>query len=250
MLMHLCVCIVSVAPIRKEPSHKSEIVTQLLFLESATFLEEQGDFVRIKCTYDGYEGWCQVGQLSIVDSLEPNVGWHLKAINNVAINQNNILASIGTPWFNKPLHINNYIAECAGEESNGNLQFAEENIVALTAKYIGAPYLWGGKSIFGIDCSGFSQQVFKMMGKYLPRDAYQQAELGNNIGFLEEASCGDLAFFDDENGKITHVGILLNSHSIIHASSYVKIDKIDSMGIISSLTNKRTHKLRLIKSFK
>lgn len=250
MLMHLCVCIVSVAPIRKEPSHKSEIVTQLLFLESATFLEEQGDFVRIKCTYDGYEGWCQVGQLTIVDFLKPNAGWHLNAINNVTINQNNISVSIGTPWFNEPLQLHNYTTICDSEGSNGNLEFTEENIIALTAKYLGAPYLWGGKSIFGIDCSGFSQQVFKIMGKYLPRDAYQQAELGNNIGFLEEASCGDLAFFDDENGKISHVGILLNSHSIIHASNYVKIDKIDSMGIISSVTNKRTHKLRLIKSFK
>jgi hypothetical protein len=248
--MHLCVCIVSVAPLRKEPSHKSEIVTQLLFLESTAVLEEHGDFVKLRCTYDGYEGWCQLGQLEIVNYLEPNAGWYLRAINNVSMNQNTIWVSIATPWFKKPLYLNNYIAICANEESNGNLQFNEENILALTAKYLGTPYLWGGKSIFGIDCSGFSQQVFKMMGIYLPRDAYQQAELGNNIGFLEEASCGDLAFFDDENGKIIHVGILLNSHSIIHASGYVKIDKIDSMGIISSLTNKRTHKLRLIKSYK
>jgi len=248
--MHSCVCIVSVAPIRKEPSHKSEMVTQLLLFESAAILEQQGDFVSIKCIYDNYEGWCQLSQLAIVDFLEPNAGWHLNAINNVIINQNNVLVSIGTPWFNKQLHLHNQLAVCDNEGSNGNLEFTENNIVTLSAKYLEAPYLWGGKSIFGIDCSGFSQQVFKMMGKYLPRDAYQQAELGNNIGFLEEASCGDLAFFDDENGKITHVGILLNSQTIIHASGKVKIDKIDSMGIISSLTNKRTHKLRLIKSYK
>ena len=113
--------------------------------------------------------------------------------------------------------------------------------------FLNSPYLWGGKSSFGVDCSGFTQQVFKLMGIGLPRDAYQQVSTGETVDFLQLACCGDLAFFDNENGDITHVGILLSSNSIIHASGYVRIDTIDHLGIINILTGKRTHNLRIIK---
>ena len=107
--------------------------------------------------------------------------------------------------------------------------------------------MWGGRSVFGIDCSGFVQMVFKLLNVRLPRDAYQQAEMGEAIDFLAEAKLGDLAFFDNEQGKITHVGILLSPHQIIHASAVVRIDPIDQAGIVSSTTGLRTHQLRTIR---
>ena len=112
--------------------------------------------------------------------------------------------------------------------------------------YMGVPYLWGGRSVFGTDCSGFVQQVYKMAGAWLPRDAYMQADVGEPVGFLAEAQPGDLAFFD-EGGIITHVGMMLNDHQIIHASGRVRIDAIDSYGIIDGDTGGRTHALRIIK---
>jgi cell wall-associated NlpC family hydrolase len=120
-------------------------------------------------------------------------------------------------------------------------------ILQLTFKFLNTPYLWGGRSVFGIDCSGFTQMIFKFLGVSLLRDAYLQAGQGEPVGFLEETRTGDLAFFDNEEGRITHVGILLNSHEIIHSSGKVRIDKIDNMGILQSETFQRTHHLRVIK---
>jgi cell wall-associated NlpC family hydrolase len=129
-------------------------------------------------------------------------------------------------------------------------EVSEQNILAFSKMFIGAPYHWGGRCFMGIDCSGFTQVVFKLMNIRIPRDASQQACIGETVGFLQEARCGDLAFFDNEEGKITHVGILLNDHTIIHAtetSGCVVIDPIDNGGIISKQLRMRTHNLRLVK---
>ena len=124
---------------------------------------------------------------------------------------------------------------------------SREKIVDNAMMYVNAPYLWGGRSPFGIDCSGFTQLVYKIGGKKLPRDAYQQAEIGQTLSFVEEAENGDLAFFDNEEGSIIHVGILLGENEIIHSSGKVRIDKIDHQGIFNVDTKKYSHKLRLIK---
>ncbi len=121
------------------------------------------------------------------------------------------------------------------------------SIRQLTCKFLNTAYLWGGRSVFGIDCSGFTQSVFKFLGVSLLRDACLQAGQGEAVGFLEETRTGDLAFFDNEEGRITHVGILLNTNEIIHSSGKVRIDKIDNMGIVQSETFERTHHLRVIK---
>mgnify|MGYP003978580471 FL=1 len=114
--------------------------------------------------------------------------------------------------------------------------------------YLNSPYLWGGRTPFGIDCSGFTQMVYRLQGIDLPRDAYQQAEVGTTLSFVEESEAGDLAFFDNAEGKVIHVGIILDNNHIIHASGKVRIDRIDQQGIFNKEEGKHTHKLRLIKS--
>jgi len=122
-----------------------------------------------------------------------------------------------------------------------------ENITLQAQLYLNSPYLWGGKSPFGIDCSGLTQIVYKMCGYQLRRDANQQAEQGETISFLEECKPGDLAFFDNEDGKIIHVGIITHGNNIIHASGKVRLDKLDHQGIFNGETKKYSHNLRLLK---
>ena len=250
-VMEYVIAIASVCPMRSEPSHKSEMVSQLLLGEAGEVLDEKNEFAKIRCLYDGYEGWCansQVAGIEDVAAVKPYTYVTTRSA-NALLNGTNIPLSIATPVFAKTT-AGNYIIEFE-EGITTIIAPGGDNrdifIKQLTYRYLNTPYLWGGKSSVGIDCSGFTQQVFKMLGVALLRDAYQQATQGEVINNLGEAACGDLAFFDNAEGRITHVGILLDSETIIHASGYVRIDKIDNEGITHSVTGKRTHKLKVVK---
>jgi len=243
---------VAVAPIRREASHRSEMTSQLLLGECCELLETDGDFIKIRCLYDGYEGWCQRSQLAVSgEALDTNMFVNTE-INAVKINHSYCRVSVGTPVFDRSIRFGPYELDYSGTSRlfSTDLAFNKNNMLLVVSQYTETPYLWGGKSVFGIDCSGFVQQVFKMFDIRLPRDAYQQAEKGDTVSFLQEVQCGDVAFFDNEDGRITHTGILLNPEDIIHASGKVRVDKIDSAGIMHAITGERTHRLRIIKRFK
>lgn len=250
----LVACITAVAPMRKESSHQSEMISELLLGEFAEVLETSKDFLKIKCLYDDYEGWCQRKQLTEVNEVLQTNLFLSKGMSVAKVNDRDCRISCSTPVYatDEIIKLGKYNVQYPSKYSIdiSSMEFNNINIEHITHQYLGTPYLWGGKSTFGIDCSGFTQQVFKLFNAFLPRDAYQQAETGETIGFLEETICGDLAFFDNEEGRITHVGILLNSDTIIHSSGSVRIDKIDHAGIINVDTNERTHQLRLIKRVK
>lgn len=245
------------APLRAEAAHRSEMVSQLLFGETATILDSTKDFVKIRCSYDGYEGWCQKSQLlEISDEQAQAAGIQLAAdfVNPIELDgtpmQIPMGASLGL-FHNNTAQIGSFHFAYRGAVADPATAIFEPDQIRQTAMaYLHTPYLWGGRSVFGIDCSGYAQQVYRFFNKPLPRDAYQQAELGEVVGFLQEAVTGDLAFFDNEEGRITHVGILLDAATIIHSSGKVRIDKIDNMGIIRSDTGERTHRLRLIKTYR
>lgn len=246
------ICAVTVAPLRKEPAHRTEMVSQLLLGEIVTCLETSGDFVFIHNCYDGYSGWCQKSQLLLTESEDTIVGPEQLAaafINPATWNGWPMQVPLGAPVGNLiTLRIPEFIFN-GSIHMAGSMPFTPQNIMDHVTLYHQTPYAWGGKSIFGIDCSGFCQQVYRYFGKRIPRDASQQALEGEMIGFLEESRCGDLAFFENEEGKITHVGLLLNSKEIIHASGKVRVDDIDQWGISNRDTGQRTHTLRLIRRY-
>lgn len=253
--MLYAICTVPVCPMRTGAGHRFEMSSQLLLGEYGEVLDETKDFVRIALAHDGYEGWCQRSQLILTETLPEQIGQQIYTadwINTVYINDVPTHVPMGTPL----------IAAAGSEFQLGYLRFRYDhnNIVAVTdqvptaeqvsslsKKFLNTAYLWGGRSVFGIDCSGFAQMVYRFFNVTLLRDAYLQATQGEVVGFLQEARCGDLAFFDNEEGRITHVGIILNDHEIIHASGKVRIDPIDNAGIINADTRQRTHQLRIIK---
>lgn len=249
--MSFVVCIVAVCPLRSEASHRSEMISALLLGEAAEVLEREKDFIKIRCLYDDYIGWAQASQLVEVSediAMRKPSSFTFKRNTTALLNGTEVYLSIGTPVF-ETAEFGNYKIEYNEDETLlFEPSFFKEEVIKMVALlYENVPYLWGGKSSFGIDCSGFVQQVYKLFGKPLLRDAYQQATGGEVVHFLEEAQCGDLAFFDNEEGKIVHVGILFGKNEIIHASGNVRVDTIDSFGIINRTTGQRTHKLRVIK---
>ncbi len=250
------ICQLSILPVRAEPSHRSEQVTQLLFGEHYEVLEAIQDWIKIRIAFDGYEGFIPQGQNTFLEFQDFNFLQKTNSFLSYDLVQlmihdskiQTILLGSTLPFYeNEHCRIND-----KKFKFDGNARFPEktksaQTLIENTFMYLNAPYLWGGRSPFGIDCSGFTQMVFKLSGYKLHRDAAQQTEHGDTINLIHEAAAGDLAFFDNEEGKITHVGILTDKDKIIHASGKVRIDSFDQVGIFNLETKRYSHKLRLIK---
>lgn len=246
--MEYAICTVAVASVNREPSHNSEMINQICFGETAEVLHvNKNGWSKIKLIYDDYEGWChsiQLKELSRAEAFATEIGLTMSAVGRL----NGALASTLLPMgcSLSPLVCNPDRYE--GEVMDGTcLDFNVDNFNKLLQSFLNTPYQWGGKTTFGIDCSGFTQTFFKFFGIALLRDASLQVSQGEVVNLLHEARLGDLAFFDNEEGEIIHVGILLNSEQIVHAHGCVKFDAIDSYGIKSSYGSERFHKLRIIK---
>lgn len=249
------ICNLAIVPMRAESSDKSEIVSQVLFGEHFEVLEQKGAWARVKLQYDGYEGWIDTKQFQIISatdfaqlSSDPII-LSGDLIEYVTAQDNYLLPiPIGASLsFLNHQDINVQGFDFEGLKTSGVKP--KQNIVETAFLYMNAPYLWGGKTPFGIDCSGFTQMCYKLNGYKLLRDASQQATQGEPLSFIEESEPGDLAFFDNEEGRITHVGIIMENNYIIHASGKVRIDRLDHLGIYNAEANRHTHKLRVIKKY-
>lgn len=227
-------CSVSVSPMRAEVSEKSEMTSQILYGETCEIIETEGLYSKIKMDFDGYEGW--VNSL-VLKKENSEISKHL-------VTQNYDVFDL--PEGKNLLSLGSEIAfETENFVNNNNIR---ESLVETAKKFINVPYLWGGRSYFGIDCSALVQLVYKIHGIALPRDADKQAEIGEARDFVEESEPGDLAFFEDETGFISHVGLVLSPFELIHASGKVRIDSLDFSGIYNAEKNKHTHKLRMVKT--
>ena len=249
----------SLIPVRKEPSEKSEMVTQVLFGEHFEIFEEMVGWSHVRLTWDGYEGWVDSKMVTPLNQRTFNrLGKKPFAVTGDIIsivpvnNEQNLTLVAGSTlpvWRPnlKEFSIDREKYKATGEVFYRNIKNPRDVIITQALKYFNAPYLWGGRSPFGIDCSGFTQIIYKMIGQPVPRDAGQQVKLGTALSFVDEAEPGDLAFFDDEEGNIVHVGIIWKRNKIIHASGKVRIDNVDQFGIFNVDLKRYTHKMRVMK---
>ncbi len=246
--MQYGICHLSIAPLRFESSDKSELVSQLLYGDHFKIIEKRKNWSKIRLAFDSYEGWIDNKQYQEIDENQ------YKELQN-----SDLKLSIDLVEFIEDTHeqlhpillgstLNGL--SLLNHKHDGNIVEGKKpkgNIIQTAFLYLNSPYLWGGKSPFGIDCSGFTQMVYKLNGYCLLRDASQQSSQGEALSFIEESEPGDLAFFDNNEGQIVHVGLIMHDNYIIHAHGKVRIDRLDHTGIYNVDQKTHTHKLRVIK---
>ena len=251
-------CNHSLVPVRTDPSHRSEMCNEILFGELYSVLESFEDWLHIRTTYDNYEGWInraswyEIGENEFrrLHGLSCSISTEV-----VQLIENRSLQAwfpilIGSSFHGldkKSFSAGEYEYFFEGSTENIPQAGQRNKVLEMSMMFLHAPYRWGGRTPFGIDCSGFTQMAYKLAGVQLLRDSGQQATQGETISFITDAKPGDLLFFDDEEGMITHTGILMPEDKIIHASGRVRIDKVDHQGIFNVETQQYSHKLRLIK---
>lgn len=226
----------------------SEMVTQLLYGEHFKILETRKKWSRIRLAFDGYEGWVDNKQYISIPEADYSKFENSKV--KLSADLVDFVTGLDKQLVSICLGSTISTSEYFSQKFEGRLfstLLPKENLIDTALLYLNSPYLWGGKTPFGIDCSGFTQMVYKLNGHRLMRDASQQATQGEALSFIEESEPGDLAFFDNEEGSITHVGIIMRDNYIIHAHGKVRIDRLDHSGIFNYEVRNHTHKLRVIK---
>ena len=246
--MQYGICNLSIVPLRNEPNDQSELISQVLFGEHFKVLETRKYWSRIRLAFDRYEGWIDNKQFLLIEEEQ------YKELEKVKpkLSADLVEFAAGTSNDLLPIPMGSTISSApflnmAFDGAIKQGKHPKQEILNTAYLYLNAPFLWGGKTPFGIDCSGFTQMVYKLNGYKLLREAAQQATQGEALSFIEESEPGDLAFFDNDEGEIVHVGIIMENNYIIHAHGKVRIDRIDHSGIFNVDRNQHTHKLRVIK---
>ena len=254
--MHYAVCQVSLAPLRSHPAEKSEMVSQLLFGETVSVHETKDNWGHVTCTWDGVSGWADLKQLKRISDEEHNEysreqAMSLSLVEGLMAADHFIPLTLGAvlpSYDGLRCRLGNQSFQFSGSViTPNNTPATGEWIVKIARRYLHAPYMWGGRSPFGIDAAGLVQMVFKMAGMQLLREPMHQVTQGRSIDFTEQCQAGDLAFFDNGKGDINHVGIVLPGCLLIHASGKVRIDKLDHFGLFNPELNRYTHQLRIVK---
>ena len=259
--MYKGIALYSVIPVRAEAREGAEQNTQILFGETFDILETIPRWSRVRLDSDGQEGW--VDAKMVASMTEDEYAAYSKAYQQAAmvampmtyaVSENNgqtIPLTAGTRLTNYA----NGRFEVLGVGfridpsmvSTQAMELNQQHLQQAVRFFLNVPYLWGGKNALGMDCSGFTQVVMSLFGKHLLRNASEQVTQGQPVASLEQAQTGDLAFFDHEDGKISHVGIILSPDTIIHCSGRVKVEKLDEKGIYSAEQGTYTHHLATIR---
>ncbi len=253
--MEYLICTIPVMPLRAEPDDRSEMVSQLIFGEAAILLERgKGNWIRIQNQFDAYTGWTSIKQMEHIKEHLYNTptkkysSEYCFPVQSGGHPMNLPMGSFLKGIHHRKMKWGRLKTVYKGSAIQPDVEeISEKKVRELAFQFLNTPYLWGGRSNYGIDCSGFTQTLYRLLGKRLARDTGEQAKQGELLDEDAQLKCGDLAFFHNQEGKISHVGIMMNHFEIIHASGKVRIDKLDNQGIIYSKTGEYSHQLSFIR---
>ena len=250
--MEIYICENVFVPLRSGPSHKTEMMSQVLFGEKYSVIDKAGSWIKIETLFDKYQGWIDSDHLqhSLVEGASCGHVLNRSLLCYKSDKTNLILepgCEIFDPDFEDKFFYVGKHNYTTGREFSNNFISTNDSLADFAMKFINCPYIWGGRIPSGIDCSGLTQLVYKIHGIPLPRESWQQAERGKAIDFIDQAETGDLVFFDNDRGKISHVGMILSRGLVIHAFGRVRIDSIDHQGIFNTDIKSYSHKLRTIR---
>ena len=239
-------------PLRSGPSHKSEMLSQILFGEKYIILDQSAKWLKIESLFDKYTGWIDMDHLQHSESKDNTKGKVLlKPLLCFKKDKTKLVIEPGCEIYDPNFkHFTFNAGEniySTSKDFNDTFITTSDSLPDTAIRFINSPYIWGGRIPSGIDCSGLTQLVYKIHGMAIPRDSCQQAETGESVSFIDESKPGDLVFFDNEKGNISHVGMMISRGLIIHASGRVRIDTIDHQGIFKQETGNYSHRLRTIK---
>ena len=232
------ICLQSWAPLRALNSSKGEMVSSLLFGETCTVIQVVGEWLQVRCDHDAYEGWIPELYLSNLRGIEVDSWQTVREVGAFYLGEDGDVIALSPcariPGERLLIEGKTYYYRTG--------KFLIAGAAAVAKAFLNTPYLWGGRSIWGIDCSGLVQAVGSLMDLSMPRDAHQQATVGKSCSW-EHRQPGMLAYFSNAEGKVVHVGILLNDDRIIHAYGKVRIDQLTTEGIVNANHGALTHKL-------
>jgi gamma-D-glutamyl-L-lysine dipeptidyl-peptidase len=250
--MEFFVCENVFVPLRSGPSHRSEMLSQVLFGEKYVIIDQAGGWIKIETLFDKYVGWIDGNHVQHSLCNEVSKGFVLnRSLPCFRRDKTKMMLEAGCEIYEPEFDSGKF--RCGENIYKTGSDFREEYIITkdtltdTATKFINSPYIWGGRIPSGLDCSGFTQLVYKIHKRGIPRNSWNQAEIGEIVNFLEESMPGDLVFFDNDAGRITHVGMIMSKGLVIHASGRVRIDPIDHQGIFKHETGKYSHRLRMIK---
>lgn len=246
--MKYAYCFLGVVPVRKQPISSSEQITQLIFGDFVEILSLKDGWAEVCNINDNYVGYVDSRNILPVERKRKNKYFSTNMFSYIQMDKELIPIPFGAKLLGTNYTLANHHFSLPHKHFSSFLPFSKENLREFVLPFLNTPYLWGGKNPMGIDCSGFTQLIYSCFSKDLPRDAYQQAELGETVPSIFAAKEGDLCFFGEKE-KITHVGIFLEKQYIIHASGRVRIDLVDNNGITDHSTGEYTHSLLKIKRF-
>lgn len=247
----------SVVPVRAEARESAEQNTQMLFGQTCEITESKERWMYVRLDADGQEGWVDAKMVTPMSAKEYTAyRTQYKSCARVvfpvayAVSENNgqtipLTAGTGLTGYKDGrfevlgvgFRIEPSMVAATPMEMN------EPNLLQVVRFFLNVPYLWGGKNALGMDCSGFTQVIMSLFGKQLLRNASEQATQGRQVTRLSNAKAGDLAFFDHKDGKISHVGIVIDKDRIIHCSGRVKVEKLDETGIFNTEKGDYSHHL-------